>query len=1159
MNGKRLPIGVGALFVVALGVLWRLAQARPEWPWFSIGLLLLIASISLGAVPGLRARLGAGWPWLTFFNLVAAGFFVFFLFQVETYRQRSERLEVRGVYFDPAPASLRIGVGHDSLDVRLEGSPETLDRWFVELQRGPGSGYRIGSTGDVDMIELSEKGWLRRRSSSRRPVHGWALSGSRPVTLTLRGREAEGAVTLALVRGGKRGTLMWDAQRAHLSMEDDILDRRLARGLANGIEVGRLPWDSVPDPALARDLVITRARPGHAPGGVVLRLPSFRVVSRSGRWVAQSPTVSQNAETVPDRTVAPGDSVWVTSRGKTWAFSLGALTERGLASPPVAVGFVRRPRPNGWALPARQDCGGAGVCAVLSSRPLPPPLAHFNLEAFGLDTTRYAYLARLSVEADRVSLVGACDSTAFPVGARQPSRAFPLDGASAGCASAGATLSSGDRAEAGLLLRVRRAAAGDRTDVARTLAALLAILGGAFLVLTGNHRLKQAARMAGANPLWWLFNLIVVFLAVRLALGLRVAYASPYYERAAESSVGMWVAFSALVVALGRWTWWAPRCLAVLLAAWRRLPGKGGSRPWFEPQEGPDPWSSGWPRPPMRPASAPQGRAPGDWAWPGAILMATGSVFVLFQYSGAFVMGLAVAAMCAGLWVLPALADASSVSLGPVRLLASPVRLGRGGRTRAQAGTRVPAAEAKGRASRNELAITAGFAVIVTFLVYAPGVALGMSFLLFVVSLLARLRSRRPEDRESRVGGEDAAVQQPLRGRSVRGPRRSRLIRFLAEAGAEKWGAGAALLALLLTLFDLPLIFRFWLVFFLFLLTVRAGALGHRVIREARGWEKTATSVASLLVVPLGVLVGFTIFDFGLGLVFFVPVLVTVVLGMDLKRVWDNFSQPPGRFPGLVFVLVLLAVVYGTRSVLRPPVGPLETAATVPAYAEAFVGTGNRAVDLARKIPLLDGPITRATVRSLAASHPQLLEKALAYAGRSEALEAAQPSIEQIWGGRAYAAAGWFGTGFAGTTLLGRGVPTAVSYAENTFSVYILSEHGALGGLLVLLLYSALLGGTALWVLGLQRDEVATPDNRVILAAVVGGALWITVPALYVAASNLGLVPLTGQNMPFLGLNSWADAVLGVGVSTAMLAALAHFAVKGRGGVPSDARNARHA
>ncbi|HEY9229222.1 MAG TPA: hypothetical protein VIP11_21400, partial [Gemmatimonadaceae bacterium] len=42
--------------------------------------------------------------------------------------------------------------------------------------------------------------------------------------------------------------------------------------------------------------------------------------------------------------------------------------------------------------------------------------------------------------------------------------------------------------------------------------------------------------------------------------------------------------------------------------------------------------------------------------------------------------------------------------------------------------------------------------------------------------------------------------------------------------------------------------------------------------------------------------------------------------------------------------------------------------------------------------------------------------------------------------------------------------------------------------------------------------------------------LLIVVPAAYVALSNLGVVPITGQNMPFLGLNAWSDVTLVAGV-----------------------------
>ncbi|MGI9627933.1 MAG: hypothetical protein ACR2QM_13940, partial [Longimicrobiales bacterium] len=225
-------------------------------------------------------------------------------------------------------------------------------------------------------------------------------------------------------------------------------------------------------------------------------------------------------------------------------------------------------------------------------------------------------------------------------------------------------------------------------------------------------------------------------------------------------------------------------------------------------------------------------------------------------------------------------------------------------------------------------------------------------------------------------------------------------------------------------------------------------------------------------------------------------------------------------------------------SVLNPSTGGLEQAETVTAFSEEFSELGNPFVDALRGAGL-STPVTRATVRSLAASNPALIEEALAYAGSSEALLAAAPSLEQVWGGRAYAASGWTGTGLAGTTALGRGVPTVVSYAENAFSVYVLSEHGALGGIAVLLLYMSLLVVVAFWIVSVKARIHHTPAGLAGLALTVGSVLWLVLPAVYVAASNLGLLPLTGQNMPFLGLNSWADVVLVSGIGTGVFVTLA--------------------
>jgi hypothetical protein len=326
----------------------------------------------------------------------------------------------------------------------------------------------------------------------------------------------------------------------------------------------------------------------------------------------------------------------------------------------------------------------------------------------------------------------------------------------------------------------------------------------------------------------------------------------------------------------------------------------------------------------------------------------------------------------------------------------------------------------------------------------------------------------------------------------------------------------------------IPPFVRFALVFILFLLAIRAGLACHSLLENPG--RKGQVQALGVLVIPLGVLLVFMLFDFGLGLVFFVPMFVTVLLAARIDRL------PRILMGGSAAVAAVIAIL--AWSVLNPSVGSLRNAEDLPTFSSEFEGVGNAFTDLLRGAGL-GGPVTRASIRSLAASDPDLLEEALAFAGPSEALFAAAPSRDQVWGGRAYAASDLTGTGFAGTAVLGRGIPTAVSYAENTYSVYVLSEHGALGGISVLLVYLALLVVVGIWIYRVHGTVQETKAGLAVLAMTVGGVLWLTLPAVYVAASNLALVPLTGQNMPFLGLNSWADVVLVSGLSTGIVFGLA--------------------
>ena len=418
---------------------------------------------------------------------------------------------------------------------------------------------------------------------------------------------------------------------------------------------------------------------------------------------------------------------------------------------------------------------------------------------------------------------------------------------------------------------------------------------------------------------------------------------------------------------------------------------------------------------------------------------------------------------------------------------------------------------------------------------------------------------------DSAVPGGDSAVpgeNSPVPGSAVaviaredggRPPSPSRLTVLFAqflELGRSVF-SGLGWVGVVLVLFGLaflnaqglPAFVRFALVFVLFLLAIRAGLACRQVLDE--GSRSGGLEALGLLVIPVGVLLVFMVFDFGLGLVFFFPMFLTVLLAARVDRL-------PMRVLGGSALLVAL-VTFGAWSVLRPSTANLRNAESVAEFSDAYAGAGS-AVARLLSIAGASTPVTRATVRSLASREPELLEEALAFAGPSEALVAAAPSLEQVWGGRAHAASGWTGTGFAGTTTLGRGIPIAVSYAENTFSVYILSEHGALGGIAVLLLYLSLLVPVAIWIVRVRHQVQNTPSGLAAVAMAVGGVLWLTLPAAYVAASNIGSVPLTGQNMPFLGLNSWADVVLVSGVSTGILFGLSAVDTEDESTVPAPPR-----
>lgn len=1143
---RRIVLPVGALLAVAAFIV---ARVRPGWPWFSLWLLALLVGAVAFSVPRLRALLGLS-PFRGAIALLAGvSIFNLFLFHVETHRHRSERLEVGGVWFDANVDRIRIGVGEPDLDVRLEGSLHDFERWSLEVRPVGGDRFTVERLQGVDLLRLRGDGRLPWRDPLV-PVSGRALSVDEPALL--------GSDSLRVVapRVGGVPTLRWGDATAPLALDDEIMGPRLSASLRRGVLLSELDWDRLPDRALADDRVLTRTSAGRVVGRLRLTPPRYRLTSRGGALPALSH-------------LAVGDTLWVTSRGRRWAVAIDRVPGVSRVAAPTAIRFVEGPRAEGWPLPSGEVCGrDADRCAVMSTGALPPPHPRFALGGFGLDTTRYAVLARVESDRDEVRLVGARERRAFAYGEEIAYEARALDGGP----------------EAGLLLRVSRSDDGRQGAVALTVLALFALLLGALLVASGDARVwaLRSSTTPHATAAWSFLNLLLVFLGVRLALGLRVAYTPPFYERAAVTAVGLWVTVAILVVALARWSVWTP-----FFFRWVRRLERPFSR-LFVP---------GWRADPT-PAtgvgftlgsSAEEGadaeavrRARGR-SWAGLVLAVPALIGLLVQRPEAAAAVVVAAAALAG-WLAMGVARRQG---GRWPLTAYPLR--------------VVTADAEIERPSLAFAMAAGGSVVLVLAMHAPELALipvlGL-LVLFGVDGLARLGGGPVERRGWWVAGALAAMlfagallfaPDPLWGSGVVGALCALSALVLARRGGGR-RAGAApdpaqdpapepsrdaaptpvrnagdtaptepsprrmagvqrafddlriavlsgvgwvgvLLVLVALVFlnsrEIPPFVRFGLVFTLFLMAIRAGLACRKVLGQRSRWGRI--EALALLVIPVGVLLVFMLFDFGLGLVFFVPMFLTVLLSARIDRL-------PGTLAlGAVAVVVLIGVVAG--SVLRPSLAGVEAAADLTAFDREFRTVGNPLVDGLRGAGL-SGPITRATVRSIAASDPALLEEALAFAGPSEALVAAAPSLEQVWGGRAYAAGGWTGTGFAGTVLLGRGIPTAVSFAENTFSVYILSEHGALGGLAVLLLYLALLGVVGVWITSVHATIQDTPLGLAVLALVVGGVSWLTLPAVYVAASNLGVVPLTGQNMPFLGLNSWADVVLVSGLMTAVLSGL---------------------
>ncbi|MDF1504789.1 hypothetical protein PYV61_17660, partial [Roseisolibacter sp. H3M3-2] len=350
-----------------------------------------------------------------------------------------------------------------------------------------------------------------------------------------------------------------------------------------------------------------------------------------------------------------------------------------------------------------------------------------------------------------------------------------------------------------------------------------------------------------------------------------------------------------------------------------------------------------------------------------------------------------------------------------------------------------------------------------------------------------------------------------------------------------------------------------------------AGAAGAALlsrVRALRAWPYRARDVlppaafvalpALLLVVSsaasvsrLGITLGFAIACAGLLLV----VRVVTVLWYAETRA-RALAAPVPRQLGWWIVLAALSVYAGYLAADRGLVLLLFTAVlTTVVFGAATLGGRRLAGALAmlaavvtaiafalhaplRGLPDPDARLATPQMRYAAVRAPEALQRQALVAPPAEAREIVS-TLQQDWGMRAYAAlGGTWGRGAYGVPYVPRAIAPDVALTDNVFSLWVLAEHGFAGAAAVLATYLALAGALLLAAAHATR-RYATVHRAILLG---GLAAYVLTPALYMAAANASLLPLTGQNLPGLGLRSGADAAF-----VAWLVALALAALPGDG------------
>jgi hypothetical protein len=1080
----RLVAALGLGLITGVG----LAYWQPRWPLLGYWLLL---SISLGVAVSTSASLaglGRRAKWLLAIN---AAIVAFALATTQIAARRaisSTHLEYRGVHLVGVD-SFTVGAGEADADVRLQ-SVASAAPWSVRIAK-QGRTWTVEPRAGIEQLRVGPVGGSRAAHRFN-VAQSTILSSSDDWVAIV---DPSGAVvdTLRLSATGVRSAT---SNAFLLRPVNGDIAARYRRQLRAGVALSSLDGQRTAPSAYERFVRVQELSSSDDVNGVApspvqrlawsLPFVPERLLPTRPLLVAASPPFMLRGAGLDTGLLSFTDSarVEIRSGDVSWDFELRARRREPSADVGLDLLFVRNPRALDTPLPTGVSCRAGVACGAISLRRLPPPVAHVALDFAGFDPNRFGMLGKVKQDDDGFTVVLARDVYRVERGAPRPV-AIPVT-------SLAEMTTNAREVRAPNHYWLLLSASGTFGDDMPT----IAFIGiGLALVLAAIYTGVQAS-MPDASPVsrederWLSLGVaaILALLLTRVIIGARVAFFAPFLRRSIETAVGMWVAIAIVAVGLLSWSAWMP---LLLTGARNALAGQIALRRLLIALV----------RSPLtlwQVSTSSRARVPATLtvvallllgrATPAAVAngVIAGVVVLLAWVCLAWVTAFAgyyFETFERGAWsVVEQLAPRNRLSASTTQ--SSPA----GWRARLDAWTnRVPELPIIAACFAAELALLPRLTPAVTTVA-----------LMILIATPFVVRRRR------------ASVEMP--------------------ALPDYWGAlvGAAVFTLVLGTLRLQSengsMAAFVLIVFVALASVRIGrGVGSRIENSERRtpetraeWGDVLTSSA-LLVAPLALLAPLMVIDMGLFLVVVVPVGFATLLAAGRRVAGWRLA-----IPGFAF-LVLFGVL--APRILFPSVQGIRNADSHATQATQFA----RMTQLfGVRLPLVSTSMDRVAARSVATTDRALAEQLLISAKPGQARDLLIPSIEQIWGGTTYASAGFWGGGLGQAVVGGRGVAEPVSYAENTFSVFVLAEHGAFGGVLVLALYLLLtiaVGSTAM-----AGSAEAPAAYRASRALFLVATLIIAIPAAYVALSNLGVVPITGQNMPFLGLNAWSDVAVCAGV-----------------------------